>query len=203
VDTFDLWGAKALMETQKFLLPCSLEELRKLIMDCIKSEFKNHLAQGLVETQHTLLPCSLEELKELIRGCIKSEIKNQSETILPNTELTGGAIEVVKAKPELTISQVALMHCYEGPRITRKNADEIAKDCGHRSGEKLYQKFTFFSSNANRRAEPTEATSITFKNKIDLFESVVERLSGEVKSSAIEDLNHLKELFKNGGYEKL
>lgn len=202
-DTFGLWGAKPLMETKRPLLACSLEELRKLIMDCIKSEFKNHLTKGLVETRHTSFPCSLEELKELIRDCIKSEIKSQSETILPKTELTGGAIEVVKAKPELTISQVALMYCYEGPRITRKNADEIAKDCGHRSGEKLYHKYSFFSSKANRKAEPTEATSIKFKNKINLFESIAEKLSSEAKSSAIEDLNHLKELFKKGGYERL
>lgn len=203
MDAFDLWGAKSLMETKRPLLACSLEELRKLIKDCIKSEFKNHLTKGLVETRHTSLPCSLEELKELIRDCIKSETKSQSKRRPPKTERAGRTTKIVKAKPELTISQVALIHCYEGTTITRENGDEIAKDHGHKSGEKLYQKFTFFRGKANRRAEPTRASHITFKNKIDLFESVVERLSGEAKSIAIEDLNHLKELFKKGGYEKL
>lgn len=166
VNRFDLWDAKSLMRTKKFLLPFSLEELGQLIRDCVESELNKRFP---------LIP------------------PNETELILK-------AKEKVKVKPELSLSQVALIFFYEKKTITRKNGDGIARDHGHNSGEKLFHWFIFFSSNANRTGEPTITTPKTFENKIKLFESVIKRLSGEAKSSATGDLNALKILFEKADY---
>lgn len=102
-----------------------------------------------------------------------------------------------RAKTEFSINQVALIFHYEGKAITRKNGNKIAKEYGHNSGEKLFQKFTFFSSSQNRKGKPNPPTPKKFKNKIDLFESVIEKLSNEAKSRAMDDINTLKTLFQN------
>jgi hypothetical protein len=102
-----------------------------------------------------------------------------------------------KNKPELSISQVALIFCYEGKIITRENGNQIAKEYGHNSGEKLFQKFTFYSSAQNRKGKPSPATPKKFQNKITLLESVIEKLSKEAKSRATDELNTLKTLFSN------
>jgi hypothetical protein len=102
-----------------------------------------------------------------------------------------------KNKPELSISQVALIFCYEGKIITRENGNQIAKEYGHNSGEKLFQKFTFYSSAQNRKGKPSPATPKKFQNKITLLETVIEKLSKEAKSRATDELNTLKTLFKN------
>lgn len=90
-----------------------------------------------------------------------------------------------KEKPELTISQIALIFVFENKLITRKNADELVKDYGYNSGESLFQKFTKYSSRSNRIGK--EDTPAKNKNKIELFEKVITKLSKEARKKAMEE----------------
>ena len=74
----------------------------------------------------------------------------------------------------LSINQIALKYAYEGLQITRENGNKIAKDYGYNSGEKLFQRFTYFSSSANRKGKPKLCTPKTLDNKIKLIESIIE-----------------------------
>ena len=101
-----------------------------------------------------------------------------------------------KEKPSLSITQLALKFAYEGKKVTRKNGNEIAKENGHNSGEKLFQKFTLYSSMQNRKGKPTPETPTKYKNKIRLFESVIPLLENKHKQRALDELEILKTLFK-------
>ncbi len=104
------------------------------------------------------------------------------------------------AQAVLTMNQIALKHYYEKAFITRENSDNIAKQFGHNSGEKLYQKFTFYSSRANRKGIPTNCTQRKLKNKISLLESVIKILPKQFKQQAIDEVNILKSIAKTQEY---
>jgi len=84
-----------------------------------------------------------------------------------------------KGKPKLTINQIALKYVYSELQITRDNGNEIVKQYGHNSGEKLFQKFTYYSSTANRKGKPTPCSLIKLDNKIKLLESVIKLVANE------------------------
>ena len=111
----------------------------------------------------------------------------------PKLEYTPHQTETEKLK----IEQIALKYAYEDIQITRENGNEIAKKYGHNSGEKLFQRFTYFLSSANRKAKPTPCTPRKLKNKIELFESVLNHLSENNKKRAIDELNILKTIMEN------
>jgi hypothetical protein len=100
-------------------------------------------------------------------------------------------------KDKLTLEQIALKSVYEGLSITRVNANQIAKENGHNSGEKLFQRFTHYSNTQNRKGKPNPLTAKKFQNKIELFESVIELLPEPNKQRAIDELNILKKLFES------
>jgi hypothetical protein len=102
-----------------------------------------------------------------------------------------------KPTPDLSINQIALKLAYEGLRVTRDNADEIVKQYNHNSGEKLFQKFTYYSNTANRKGIPNPPTAKKLQNKIELFESVIELLQEPNKKRAINELKILKTTFEN------
>lgn len=83
-------------------------------------------------------------------------------------------------KTQLTTSQIALMYIYDEKAITRRNADEIAKQYGHSSGEHLFQRFTYYSSAGNRKAK--ETTKRKQQNKIKLIESVISLLANDQRA---------------------
>lgn len=98
-------------------------------------------------------------------------------------------------KDKLKVPQIALIHVYEGRPITRANAGIIAAKHGYTaktSGEGLFQDYTKYCSTANRKGKPTPCTSQKLKNKIELFESVVDRLSDNKKQRAIDEIKILK-----------
>jgi len=101
-----------------------------------------------------------------------------------------------KHRPELSMNQIALKYFYEGLQITRENGNEIAEQYGHTSGEKLFQRFTWYSSTANRKAKPDLCTAIKLKNKIKLIETVIELLPIEKQGRAKDEVSIL-----NGIYE--
>jgi hypothetical protein len=101
-----------------------------------------------------------------------------------------------KHQPKLSIDEIALKYVYEGLQITRENGNEIAKQYGHTSGEKLFQRFTYYSSRANRKAKPDLCTAIKLKNKIKKIENVIELLPIDKQRQALDEV-----LILNGIYE--
>jgi hypothetical protein len=102
-----------------------------------------------------------------------------------------------KKNPSLILRQIALMYFYEGKQITRENGDSIAKQYGHNSGEKLFQHFTYYSATPNRIGKPSPFTQTKLKNKIDLFQSVVNLLPESKKQRAIDELIVLNTHYSN------
>jgi hypothetical protein len=101
---------------------------------------------------------------------------------------------------KLKVPQIALIHVYEGIQITRENAGEIATKHGYtakNSGEGLFQDYINYCSKANRKGKPTLCTPKKLKNKIELFESVVNHLSDNSKQRAIDEIKILKIIFEN------
>lgn len=98
---------------------------------------------------------------------------------------------------KLKIDQIALIHVYKGYQITRENGNEIARQYKYSSGEKLFQRFTYFSSPANRKGRPVPCTLRKLKNKIELFESIVTHLSDRAKQRANDEINILKTIFEH------
>lgn len=103
---------------------------------------------------------------------------------------------IVEQKPKLKIDRIALKFVYEGLQITRKNGNEIAKQYGHNSGEKLFQRFTYFSSAANRKGKPNLCTPKKLDNKIKLIESVIELLPTDKQERAKDEVSILKKIYE-------
>jgi hypothetical protein len=101
-----------------------------------------------------------------------------------------------KPKPELKIDQIALKYAYEGLQITRENGNGIAKKYGHNSGEKLFQRFTYFSSSANRKGKPNLCTPKKLDNKIKLIESIIELLPTDKQERAKDEVSILKKIYE-------
>jgi len=102
---------------------------------------------------------------------------------------------IVKQKPELKIDQIALKYAYEGLQVTRENGNDIAKEYGHNSGEKLFQRFTYFSSSANRKGKPNLCTPKKLDNKIKLIESIIELLPIDKQERAKDEVSILKKIY--------
>lgn len=102
---------------------------------------------------------------------------------------------IVKQKPELKIDQIALKYAYEGLQISRENGNEIAQKHGHNSGEKLFQRFTYFSSSANRKGKPSLCTPKKLDNKIKLIESIIELLPTDKQGRAKDEVSILKKIY--------
>jgi hypothetical protein len=100
-----------------------------------------------------------------------------------------------KQKQKLSMNQIALLCFYMGLQITRDNGNEIAEKFGHKSGDKLYQCFTKYSSTANRKGDP--GTEQMLKNKIKLIESVIELLPIENQQQAKDELSILKTIYES------
>jgi hypothetical protein len=92
------------------------------------------------------------------------------------------------------IKIIALLYYYNGQYITRDNAQSIANKYGYEaktSGEGLYQDFTYYANNINRKA--SGENKIKCNNRIKDQNRVIELLSNEeAKSKAITELNLLK-----------
>lgn len=102
-----------------------------------------------------------------------------------------------EAQDKMSISEIALKYVYEGVQITRGNSNDIAREYGHTSGEKLFQRYTFFLSTANRKARPHPCTEKKLKNKIELIEKVIDKLPEENRGKALDEVNILKSIFNS------
>jgi hypothetical protein len=83
--------------------------------------------------------------------------------------------------------ELALMKVYEGEILKKDNS-------------KLYQRWAFFSKRINRTG--AAETKIKNRNKVNLFERVIEKLSGEAKLKAEKDLTQLKINIEDQGFIK-
>ena len=100
--------------------------------------------------------------------------------------------DIADINPLLSIPQVALKLIYEGVSVTRENCKDIISNYGHKSGDKLYNEYTYYSSTSNRKGNPEPPTKLKFQNKIKLFEGVIEVLKQDKKQRAIDELNIIK-----------
>lgn len=110
----------------------------------------------------------------------------------PKLEYTPHQTETEKLK----IDQIALKYAYEGLQITRENGNDIAKEYGHNSGEKLFQRFTYYSSSANRNGKPNLCTPKKLDNKIKLIESIIELLPTDKQERAKDEVLILKKIYE-------
>ncbi|TXD53910.1 hypothetical protein [Polaribacter sp. IC063] len=103
-------------------------------------------------------------------------------------------------KDNLKINQIALKYFYEKRVVTRENCNSEIVKFGHTSGEKLYQKFTYYSSRANRKGIPSNCTAKKLQNKIKLIESVIRILPDDCKKQAIDEVGILKIIAEEKNY---
>ena len=191
----DEYEKKSIELNQLHKILCLTDELRGRFLEYFaayhpKELFKNkELINQLKEltpfsnlTRHFLW--SVKEHEEKGDGVGHNLDRQLNECLPPQ--------QTEKPKPELTINQIALIYAYSEIQITRKNGNEIAKEYGHNSGEKLFQRFTFYSSPANRKGRPQPCTPKKLKNKIELLESVLEHLPKDKQNRIKDEVSILK-----------
>jgi len=138
-----------------------------------------------LEGRHDQIRRNIGALKHL-----REEIKEW-----PSEEENKEGLQKKGQQTRLTINQIALKHYYEGNEVTKNNCNEIIRQYGHQSGSKLYIRYCYFTSTANRKGTPTPCTPRKLTNKINLIESVIKTLPKNKKSLATNDMNYLKSLF--------
>lgn len=102
-----------------------------------------------------------------------------------NKRNSGTIIKVEK----IPIPQIALQYFYEDIFINRENANKYLEGTGHTSGDKLYNEYIKWTDKQNRKADPESKTKL--KNKIKLFENVIDLLPENKKGKAIDELKIL------------
>lgn len=133
-----------------------------------------------------------DEIKLLKSSIIESEKIRQRKNEVGQNDMKNNCNE-----SKLTMNEIALLHFYKGLQISRENGDSIAKQYGHNSGEKLFQRFTYYSSLANRKGKPNPLTPKRLKNKIELLEKVIGLLPNEKQKRAIDEVQILKNIFQS------
>jgi hypothetical protein len=175
-----------------------LDEIAKSLFEYFKETEQNEFEAFEIKA----IP--VNSIAEAIQGFKKG----QTKFTLPSSFLFNTSIKeqpqnetlppqpIVKQKPELTINQIALKYVYELSQITRENSKEIARKYGHNSGEKLFQRFTYYSSTANRKGKPIPCTPKKLDNKIKLIESIIELLPTDKQERAKDEVSILKEIYE-------
>ena len=167
-----------------------LTEPQKIKLELVLNERKMKLKQGYVN--------SSKDEEQRYRKILKEWFADEKRFIDEVTPIVKALPPqpIVKQKPELTINQIALKYVYELLQITRENSKEIARKYGHNSGEKLFQRFTYYSSTANRKGKPIPCTPKKLDNKIKLIESVIELLPTDKQERAKDEVSILKEIYE-------
>jgi hypothetical protein len=143
------------------------------------SEFSDEFKENTLKNDEVLVFCQieLEYLKSL-----PAEQPNKPEAI----------------EQRLRLKQIALIHAYNGNKITRENAGTIAGKYGYTTkNSRLYQNYLAFIKSNERTAIPTAETKKTLNNKIELFESVLPHLSTKGLQLAKDEINILKSHLKH------
>ncbi len=125
---------------------------------------------------------------------------NISELLEPLTRFAKAFTVVETPDPpapdqRLTHDMIALINYYNGITITENNAAGIAKESGwinKTSGRKIWQRYLYYTSKANRNGIPDNPTPTTKRNKIKLFKSVLPYLNDTAKQKAEAEIKLLK-----------
>lgn len=167
-----------------------LTEPQKIKLELVLNERKMKLKQGYVN--------SSKDEEQRYRKILKEWFADEKRFIDEVTPIVKALPPQLIAgqKPELKINQIALKYAYEGLQITRENGNNIAKEYGHNSGEKLFQRFTYFSSSANRKGKPNLCTPKKLDNKIKLIESIIELLPTDKQERAKDEVSILKKIYE-------
>ncbi|MFO0355988.1 MAG: hypothetical protein ACK50A_03465 [Sphingobacteriaceae bacterium] len=115
--------------------------------------------------------------------------------------LTNFAIEIKKVdgkkkgaiKPKLSVPVIALINIYSNIRITRENADEIARNYGYtskNSGEGLFQDYTKYLKKTDRIG--LSESKIKSKTKLRHINEAIKHLKGKHKMIAKEESKKLE-----------
>jgi len=191
------------------------ERLRKLAFKCDneKENFKsynttalkiNELEQQIELYEFVWFP--LEKKKDKENPFLVDEFSKYEPVIIEALDYWKSEIQKLKSgkgtqnntkhRPKLSMNQIALKYVYEGLQITRRgNSNEIAKQYGQTSGDKLYDRFIFYSSTANRKGKPYPFTLKKLQNKIKLIESVIELLPIEKRARAKDEVSILNGIY--------
>lgn len=93
---------------------------------------------------------------------------------------------------KLKIDQIALIYVYERLVVTKSNATKIVMQYGHNSGDRLYNRYTYLSSTANRMNISEPKTVKRLNNRIDLLESVLPHLTESAKARAMDEIKTIR-----------
>jgi hypothetical protein len=96
-------------------------------------------------------------------------------------------------KPKLSVPVIALINIYSNIRITRENADEIARNYGYtskKSGEGLFQDYTKYLKKTDRIG--LSESKIKSKTKLRHIKEAIKHLKGKNKMMAQEESKKLE-----------
>lgn len=137
----------------------------------------------------------INEITERERKFSITDILNTTAVTPQQIETKANKLKAPQPVFKLKIDQIALKYAYKGMQITRENGNQIAKEYGHNSGEKLFQRFTYYSSAANRKGKPTPCTPKKLDNKIKLIESIIDFLPTDKQERAKDEVLILKNIY--------
>jgi len=109
-------------------------------------------------------------------------------------------LETEENEPERKFSQaqIALLCVYKGIDLTDEViCEKILNENNWTSKQSLLDHYNFFSFTSNRKAEPDFPTAKKLKNKIKLFESVIDLLPDDFRPKAKDELDILKIIYEN------
>ena len=194
--TFDIYSKMAFD-----WLSCGEDLLISDIISIAENQYGQVYYDNPAEVKHTIETGTLEnsvvaQLKFGVGQLLYDKFLKQQlqETVSTPTSISDNNPKGLK------INQIALIHVYERKQMTRENAKGIAEKYGYtskNSGEGLFQDYTFYCSPANRKEKPTPCTPKKLKNKIALFESVIEHLTMPAIERANDEIKILKSLFES------
>lgn len=196
---FNLKFPHSMISTETLIKPNEKSPIKEFINNLNKdtnylSEYEEYLLEGkekYYDAQKNFLETKLRLAATNIN--IVTEYLQKSITPQPEENKNGHQINTSGK----TIKQIALKHIYEGKPITRNNGDEIAIKNGFISGEKLFQEYTKFRSRANRIGRPVPCTPKKLKNKIELFQKVINMLPESKRQQAIDEVTILENIYNN------
>lgn len=119
----------------------------------------------------------------------KTEIIHLESTI-PDREQKESTISQSENGFTISLRHIALKAYYEGKHITEQNASEFLVRSEFTSHKKLYQYYTFYATNIDRKANPQSKTKL--KNKIKLFKEVTSLLPEDKRGKAIDETKILE-----------
>lgn len=118
--------------------------------------------------------------------------KNYFEEITPLLQALPPV--TVPTEKKLSIKEIALLLNYRKVIADRSKCNELIKEYGHTSGDKLYNEFVHFSSLQNRKGYP--GTIKKWENQIKRIQNILGHLCGESKQQALNELETLKSINK-------